>query len=139
MAEPKTQVNDASVDAFLDGACAGQSREDCRVIAEMMSDATGEPPRMWGTNIVGFGTYTYRYASGRTGDWPLAGFSPRKQALSLYIMSGFDEYEGLLARLGKFTTGKACLYVKRLADVDVEVLRDLVNASVAHMRASHPG
>ena len=89
---------------------------------------------MWGPSIVGFGSYTYKYASGREGEWPIVGFSPRKRNLTLYIMSGFDEYDALLARLGKYTTGKACLYVNKLADVDMDVLRQLVAASVEHMR-----
>ena len=98
-----------------------------------MEEVTGEKAVMWGDSIVGFGTYHYVYASGREGDWPVTGFAPRKQALTLYIMSGFDQYDELLARLGKHSTGKSCLYIKRLSDVDVDVLRELVAESVAHM------
>ena len=91
---------------------------------------------MWGTSIVGFGSYTTKYASGRTGEWPLTGFAPRKQNLTLYIMTGFDQYEALLEKLGKHKTGKSCLYVNKLADVDLDTLRELVRQSVAHTRES---
>ncbi len=102
-----------------------------------MKSATGAEPRIWGAGMIGFGSYHYRYASGREGDWFLAGFSPRKHNLTLYIMAGFDRYEALLKRLGKFTTGKSCLYVKRLADVDEAVLRDLIASSVQHMQQTY--
>ena len=137
MAELKTRRNDASVDAFLAGV-DGRRQQDCLTLMDLMREATGEEPRMWGEAIVGFGSYRYRYASGREGDWFLAGFSPRKQNLTLYLMSGYDDYEALLARLGKHTIGKSCLYIKRLSDIDVDVLRELVTASVAHMRATNP-
>jgi len=100
-----------------------------------MKKITGEEPVMWGSSIIGFGNYTYKYASGREGDWMLTGFSPRKQALTLYIMSGFDAYEGLLGKLGKFKTGKSCLYVKKMEDVDQDVLEELVKQSVDHMKS----
>lgn len=105
---------------------------------ELMKDVTGDEPAMWGDSIVGFGSYTYKYASGRQGDWFLTGFSPRKQSLTLYIMSGFDEYESLLSKLGRYSTGKSCLYIKKLEDVDQEVLRELVQKSVVHMAESNP-
>ena len=104
----------------------------------MMSAATGAPAQMWGTSIVGFGRYHYRYASGREGDFMIAGFSPRKRALTLYIMAGFSEYEALLAQLGKHTIGKSCLYIKRLADVDQAVLREIVERSVQYIREKYP-
>jgi hypothetical protein len=104
----------------------------------MMREVTGQAPRLWGGSIVGFGSYHFKYASGHEGDWFLTGFSPRKDALTLYIMAGFDRYPALLARLGKFKTGKSCLYVKRLADVDLAALRQLVSASVAFV-ATHSG
>ena len=113
-------------------------REDARTVLAMMQRATGEPPRMWGANIVGFGHYRYRYASGREGEWFRIGFSPRKSALTLYIMPGFDAYDGLLARLGKHRTGKSCLYVTRLANVDEAVLDELIVASVGHMAEKYP-
>jgi len=99
---------------------------------------TGEKPAMWGSSIVGFGSYHYKYASGREGDAPLTGFSPRKQALTLYITAGFDRYGDLKQKLGKYSTGASCLYVKRLADLDQEVLRQLVKESVEHMRGLYP-
>ena len=111
-------------------------REDCRALAGLMARATGAPAAMWGASIVGFGRYRYRYASGREGEWFLAGFAPRKNDLTLYLMSGFDGYEPLLARLGRHKTGKSCLYIKRLADVDPAVLEELVTASVRYLRAA---
>jgi hypothetical protein len=99
-----------------------------------MAEVTGDEPRLWGRGMVGFGTYHYRYESGREGDWFVTGFAPRKNDLTLYIMAGFDRYEALMSRLGKYRTGKSCLYVKRLADVDEAVLRELVEESVGWVR-----
>lgn len=130
----KTQKNDASVEAFLGRVEPEGKRADSQEILELMCQVTGEEPAMWGNSIVGFGEYQYRYASGREGEWFLTGFSPRKQNLTLYIMSGFDEYEKLLAKLGKHKTGKSCLYINKLDDIDLDVLRDLVRKSVEHMR-----
>ncbi len=138
MAELKTKENDQSVEAFLAGIEDAQKQQDCRTLVAIMQEATGAAPRMWGDNIVGFGHYHYKYASGREGDWFLTGFAPRKQNLTLYIMAGFDNYEALLSRLGKHSTGKSCLYVKRLADVDMPILTELVVESVAHMKATNP-
>ena len=135
----KTKKTDASVEAFLAGIADEAKRADSREIVAMMRRVAGAPPKMWGTSIVGFGSYHYRYASGQEGDWPLTGFSPRKQALTLYIMSGFAAYDGLLKSLGKFKTGKACLYVKRLDDIDRGVLEELVRRSVAAKRAGTSG
>ena len=134
MAENKTKQTRASVTSFLAAIDDPSRRADCRKVATMMRRATGEAPRMWGERIVGFGSYHYRYASGHEGDAPIVGFSPRKQDLTLYVLSDFAEKEELLARLGKHKTGKSCLYVKRLADVDIAVLEELVDASVAHQR-----
>ena len=133
MAELKTKLSDASVEVFLDGIADEAKRRDSYAILAMMQEVTGVEAKMWGDSIVGFGSYHYKYASGREADWPLVGFSPRKQNLTLYIMSGFEQYDELLQRLGKHSTGKACLYVKRLADVDLAVLQELVNLSVVHM------
>jgi hypothetical protein len=105
---------------------------------ELMREVTGEEPTMWGSSIVGFGSYHYKYASGREGDSCLTGFSPRKQNLVLYIMGGFEQYDALMAKLGKHTTGSACLYIKRLSDLDLGVLRELVAESVDHMKRMHP-
>lgn len=101
-----------------------------------MKQVTGEEPEMWGDSIVGFGSYHYKYESGREGDWFVTGFSPRKQNLTLYIMSGFDEYDNLISRLGKYKTGKSCLYIKKIDDVDQDVLQELVKKSVEHMEES---
>ena len=138
MSGNKTKPTGASVDAFLSGLADAQMQADCRAVAAMMAEVTGGEPRLWGSSIVGFGSYHYRYASGREGDFMLAGFAPRKRALTLYIMAGFAEYPDLLARLGKHTTGKSCLYVKRLADVDQAVLRELVTRSVRYIRQKYP-
>jgi hypothetical protein len=133
MAEAKTQPTKASVAAFLAAIPDEERRRDCKLVAKIMREATGAKPVLWGTNIVGFGTYRYRYASGREGDWPVTAFSPRKNDLTLYIMPGFDDNAGLLARLGRHKTGKSCLYLKRLADVDLAVLREIIAKSVAAM------
>ena len=137
MAELKTKKTDASVQAFLDAVEHPTRREDSYAILDMMREITGVEPAMWGPSIVGFGTYRYKYASGREGQWPVVGFSPRKRTLTLYIMDGFDGYETLLRKLGKYKTGKACLYINKLADVDQETLRELVRQSVDHVRAMH--
>ena len=129
----KTQATTADVEAFLAAIPDAARREDCLRIKALMEAATGAPARMWGPAIVGFGVYHYRYESGREGDWMVTGFSPRKNDLTLYIMPGFDRYEALMARLGKHKTGKSCLYLKRLADVDMAVLEELVRESVAAM------
>ena len=134
MAENKTVKTGASVDEFMAGVENKRRREDGLVLLEMMRDVTGLEPEMWGPSIIGFGSYHYRYESGREGDMPLIGFSPRKQSLSLYIMSGFGEYEELLGRLGKHKTGASCLYINKLADVDMAVLKEMVTRSVEHMR-----
>ena len=133
MAELKTQPNDQDVEAFLNGVEDETKREACFAVMEIMEKATGEKGKMWGDSIVGFGTYRYKYASGRQAEWMLTGFSPRKRNLTLYIMSGFDAYDDLLGDLGKYKTGKSCLYINKLEDVDLEVLTDLVEQSVQHM------
>jgi hypothetical protein len=134
MAELKTKKNDASVEDFLNTIKDEQIRADCFEISKLMSQVTKAEPKMWGSSIVGFGQYHYKYASGRENDWMLVGFSPRKQNITLYIMAGFDRYDELLAKLGKFTTGKSCLYIKKLADVDKKVLKKLVTESVKVMK-----
>jgi hypothetical protein len=139
MSEPKTRPNEQSVGDFLAGVEDEQKRNDCFRLIEIMQKITGEPAVMWGGSIVGFGTYHYKYASGREGDWPLTGFSPRKRNLTLYIMSGFSRYDELMAALGTYKTGKACLYVKSLDDVDHDTLTELIALSVDHMRTSHGG
>lgn len=136
MAENKTKANDASVEEFLNAVPDEKKRADSFRLVQIMREETGEEPVMWGDSIVGFGSYHYKYASGREGDAPLIGFSPHKANLALYITSDFDRYGALMDRLGKFTTGKACLYVKRLSDVDEATLRELVRQSVVDMRAT---
>ena len=137
MAELKTGETGASVAAFLDAIPDDARRADCRQVSEIMRKATGAEPRMWGPSIVGFGNYRYQGASGETA-WFLTGFSPRKQNLTLYIMAGFDRYAALMRTLGRHKTGKSCLYLKRLEDVDDATLRTLVQRSVEHMRQSYP-
>ena len=137
MAELKTKVNNASVDKFIKSVKDEQIREDCFKIVDIMQKATKAEPKIWGTSIVGFGDYHYKYASGREGDWFLVGFSPRKQNITLYFMSGFDEYENLLSKLGKYSTGKGCLYIKKLEDIDMKVLKELIDRSVKKMKATN--
>ena len=137
MAQLKTQPNDQSVTGFLNSIENETRRQDSFTILELMQQVTGDEPVMWGDSIIGFGTYRYKYASGRQGEWFLVGFSPRVQNLTLYIMSGFDEYDDLLAKLGKHSTGKSCLYVRRLENIDLAVLEELIEKSVAHMKATH--
>ena len=129
----KTKKNPTSVKQFIDAVAHEGRREDARKVLKLMEEVTGEKGAMWGDSIVGFGSYHYCYESGREGDWFLTGFSPRKANLTLYIMSGFDKYDELLAKLGKYKTGKACLYINKLDDVDVKVLRRLIKESVAHI------
>ena len=133
MAELKTQKNDQSVDAFLQTVADERKRQDCYDLLALMQEVTGAEPVMWGSSIIGFGSYHYKYASGREGEWFLTGFAPRKQNLTLYIMAGFDQYGELMSKLGKHSTGKSCLYIKRLADVDQYVLRRLVALSAEHV------
>ena len=130
----KTQRTRASVKAFLDGVADESKRNDARAISALMQDITGEKPEMWGTSIVGFGSYHYKYASGQEGDWPLVGFSPRKDNLTLYIMPGFKDYADLLGKLGKHKKGMSCLYIKSLDDVHVPTLKTLVRQSVRQMK-----
>ncbi len=133
MAELKTQPNDQRVEDFLNSVADGTKREDSFTILELLKQITGSEPVMWGDSIIGFGSYHYKYAIGREADWFLTGFSPRKRSLTLYIMSGFEGYDKLLGKLGKYSTGKSCLYIKVLEDVDQDVLRELVSKSVQHM------
>lgn len=137
MAELKTKPTDDSVEAFLSSIEDAQRQADCRVILKIMKKITRKKPKMWGGGMVGFGSYHYKYASGREGDWFLTGFSPRKRDLTLYIMSGFSRYEPLLKKLGKYKTGVSCLYLKRLADINIDVLTKLITESVAHVAKSN--
>lgn len=138
MAELKTKQTEADVKVFLSSISDEQKRQDCFRLVEMMQQVTGLPPKMWGDSMVGFGSYHYKYASGHEGDSFLTGFSPRKQNLTVYIVSGFDHYGELLGKLGKHSTSKSCLYIKKLADVDLAILAELVKQSVEHMRKTNP-
>ena len=126
----KTQPNDLSVEGFIDSVENEQKRDDSRLLLKMMQEITGEKPVMWGNSIVGFGLYRYKYESGREGDWMVAGFSPRKQNMTIYMMGGFDNQEKFLARIGKAKTSVSCLYVKKLDDIDLDVLKDMIELSV---------
>jgi hypothetical protein len=133
-AELKTRVNNASVTKFLNSVAEERKRSDCFEVLRMMKQITGEKPKMWGSSIVGFGSYHYKGKSGREGDWMLTAFSPRKQNLTLYLMGGFEPHAALLKKLGKFKTSMGCLYIKRLDDVDKKVLKELVRASVRRLK-----
>ncbi len=126
MAELKTKKNDASVIDFINTIEDEVKQKNCLAILKMMKQITKSEPKMWGANIVGFGNYHYKYASGREGDWFVTGFSPRKQNLTLYLMGGLDQHEALLKKLGKHKRGGGCLYIKKLEDVDVKILKELI-------------
>ncbi len=137
MAELKTKPTKQSVKDFVDAIKDEQQRKDCRTVSRIMKRITKANPKMWGPGIVGFGSHHYKYASGREGDWFVVGFAPRKQNLTLYISSGFKKYSALLKKLGKHKIGGSCLYVKRLDDVDMDVLTELIEDSVAYLRKSN--
>lgn len=137
MAELKTKLNNRSVDRFLKSIPDKQKRQDCVALVKLMQQVTRAEPKMWGSSIIGFGSYHYTYASGHEGDTCLVGFSPRKQNLTLYIMAGFEQYDELLTKLGKHKTGKACLYINRLADIHLPTLKKLIRQSVKHMRETN--
>lgn len=129
----KTQPTFINPEDFIKSINHPQRIADGLVLLKMMEEITGHPPKMWGPSIIGFGTYHYKYASGREGDFLAVGFSPRKTALSIYIMSGFTEYDELMQKLGKFTTGKSCLYVKQLSDIQLDVLKELILKSYLYI------
>ena len=134
MAELKTKPTAQSVERFLKGISDAGRREDCFTVAKIMQEITGCEPKMWGPSIVGFGSRHYKYDSGREGDWMLTGFSPRKQNLTLYITGGVEKYDDLIQKLGKHTGGGSCLYIKRLADVDLPTLKKLIRSSVKDLK-----
>jgi uncharacterized protein DUF1801 len=136
--EAKTKETDVSVDAFLDAIPDEGRREDAKKVRAMMERISGYPARMWGPNIVGFGRYHYRYDSGHEGEAGRIGFSPRARELVLYLVGGFPRHQALMDRLGKYRTGKSCLYVKRLSDVDQSVLEELIAEALAYMRDKYP-
>ena len=138
MPENKTKPTKLSVAAFIDALTDPARRADAKALVKLMQSAAGEKPKMWGPSIIGFGSYHYKYESGREGDMPVIAFSPRKAATVLYGMTGFSEADALLAELGNYTSGKGCLYIKKLADVDQHVLETLVVKSLGAKRARHP-
>ena len=138
MSDNKTVPHDGSVTEFLSAVENDRRREDAFALLEIMREETGEEPVLWGPSIVGFGSYHYRYATGREGDFLATGFSPRKQNLVVYLMSGFDGFPELMGRLGRHSTGKSCLYLNRLGDVNEEVLRELIRRSVSHVKSRYP-
>lgn len=137
MSDLKTKPTEVSVIEFLDAVENDRRREDGFAMLKLMKEVTGMKPKMWGASIIGFGSYHYVYESGREGDWPITGFSPRKQNLTVYIMPGFDRYDDLMGKLGKHKTGKSCLYINKLDDVDKDVLRELVELSVKYMQEKY--
>ena len=136
--EPKTRATDVSVDDFIEGLPIPQRCEDAKTVRAMFERLTGEPAKMWGPTIIGFGSYHYKYDSGHEGVMCRMGFSPRKAELVLYVLTGFEGQPELLARLGKHKTGKVCLYIKRLADVDGAVLEEITARAFAHMNEKYP-
>jgi hypothetical protein len=137
MSELKTTVNDASVTDFINTVENEAKKQDCFTLASLFSKATGEQPKMWGTSIIGFGQYHYKSdRSTQEEDWPLVAFSPRKQNLTLYLMPGSDKYTALLKKLGKHKTSKACLYINKLSDIDIDILEQLINLSYVDMKTS---
>ena len=138
MSEPKTRPTNEDVAEFLDGILHERKREDSRTAVALLTDVTGLEPKMWGEGIVGFGEYHYKYKSGREGDWFRVGFAPRKRSLSFYIMPGLEGFEDILEDLGKHRTGKSCLYVNKLDDIDLDVLRELVEASLEKLEERYP-
>ena len=138
MAELKTQKTHASVSGFVEAIADPLRRQDCQKVIDLMRAVTKEEPRMWGSSIVGFGSFTYKYGGGRTVDWLATGVSPRKQSLTIYLMDGCEAHSDLMSGLGTYTTGRSCLYVKRLADIDLGVLKKLVAASVKGIKKRFP-
>ncbi|MCH7860098.1 DUF1801 domain-containing protein [Sphingomonas sp. NPDC092331] len=138
MAELKTKATEVSVADFIAAVPDEARRADAEAVCAMMARLTGEPPKMWGPSIIGFGSYRYTYDSGRTGEMCRIGFSPRKAELVLYVLDGNADQSEVLNRLGRHKTGKGCLYVKRLADVDADVLEEIVRAKIARMDAAYP-
>ena len=129
----KTKKNNASVKSFVDAVSLKSRQQDCRTVMKMMREITGKNPKMWGTSIIGYDAYKYTNTTGIENEWPIVGLSPRKNDLTIYIMPGFDEYEDMLAELGKHSIGKSCLYIKKLSDINIEELRKLISESVDHL------
>jgi hypothetical protein len=137
MAEQKTKPTEQSVESFLDNIADESVRDDCASLVKLMKKVTGAKPKMWGTSIIGFGQYHYKYESGHEGDSCLTGFSPRKQNITVYVMPGFAEQTDLQSKLGKHKAGKGCIYIKRLADVDTKILERMIDHSVQYLRSKY--
>ena len=135
MAEMKTKPTGESVERFLNKISDEERRADCFQVAKIMEEVTGEKPKMWGPSIIGFGSYHYKYDSGREGDWMVTGFSPRKKDLTLYLMMGFEKHRDLMEKLGKHSSARSCLYIKRLSDIHVPTLKKLIKVSVKDLKA----
>lgn len=138
MSDLKTKPNKNSVKAFIDSLENEKRKVDSFTLLKLFKEITKKKPIMWGDSIIGFGSYHYKYASGREGDWPVTGFSPRKQNLSIYIMLGFSNYQDLMEKLGKYKTGRSCLYINKLEDIDTKVLKKLLIQSVNDMKKNYP-
>jgi len=138
MAELKTRPNNQNVDDFLKKVSDPAKRKNCHRVLDIMKQITQQEPKMWGDSMVGFGNYHYQYTSGREGNWFLTGFSPRKQSLTIYIMSGFDQFEHLMSQLGKYKNSKSCLYVKKLDDIDLGILKELIAESIKLLSKRYP-
>lgn len=137
MVENKTKPTSQSVAKFIDSVSDEMRRKDCKTVATLMRKVTKKTPRMWGDSLIGFGTYHYKYASGHEGDYFVTGFSPRAQNLTVYIMPGFERFPRLMQKLGKYKTGKSCLYIKKLEDVDIAILEELIKKSVQYMEKKY--
>lgn len=138
MYELKTKENESSVIEFIEAVDSPKKREDAYRLLDIFTETTGFPAKMWGASIIGFGSYHYKYESGHEGDAPLVGFSPRKAKISLYFATGDPDRERLLENFGKHTSGKACVYINKVADIDVEVLKSLINQSVQFLQETYP-
>ena len=138
MYELKTKENDASVIEFIESVDSSKKKEDAYKLLDIFTETSGYPAKMWGTSIIGFGSYHYKYASGHEGDAPLVGFSPRKAKISLYFATGDTQRDELLEKFGKHTTGKACVYINKIADIDVEVLKELITQSIKFLQDMYP-
>lgn len=138
MYELKTKENDSSVIEFIETVDSPKKKEDAYRLLDIFTETTGYPAKMWGTSIIGFGSYHYKYASGHEGDAPLVGFSPRKAKISLYFATGDPQREEILKNFGKYTTGKACVYINKIADVDIEVLKEMIKQSITFLKETYP-
>ena len=138
MSDLKTKQNEKSVDEFIKKIEDLEKQKTSWQILEIIKEISGKEPKMWGDSIIGFGKYHYKYATGREGDWMRIAFSPRKQNFSIYIMDGFDNHSELMEKLGKFKTGKSCLYINKLQDIDINILKEIMKESLFNMEKLYP-